>query len=160
MKGECSEHWLFRAQCIHTTYRTKSLWWSQDKSLWNIRTWGYSCLRTWTVCKAIPKFLFVFFLGPYLQHMEVLRLGVKSELQLPAYTTATGRPDPRHVFDLHHSSWQCWILNPLSQARDCACVLMNTSWVHYRWATMGTLIPEFLLSWSSYYITIILVIVW
>ena len=29
------------------------------------------------------------FLGPNLRHMEVPRLGVKSELQLPAYTTAT-----------------------------------------------------------------------
>ena len=33
-------------------------------------------------------FLFVF-LVPYPQHMEVPRLGVKSELQLPAYTIAT-----------------------------------------------------------------------
>ena len=29
-------------------------------------------------------------LGPHLLYMEVPRLGVKSELQLPAYTTATG----------------------------------------------------------------------
>ena len=29
-----------------------------------------------------------FFLGLYLQHMEIPRLGVKSELQLPAYSTA------------------------------------------------------------------------
>ena len=33
--------------------------------------------------------LFFFFLGPHLWHMEVPRLGVKLELQLPAYTTAT-----------------------------------------------------------------------
>ena len=26
--------------------------------------------------------------------------------------------DPSHVFDLHCSSWQRWILNPLSEARD------------------------------------------
>ena len=30
--------------------------------------------------------------------MEVLRLGVESELQLPAYTTATATPDPSHVY--------------------------------------------------------------
>ena len=29
------------------------------------------------------------FLGPHLWHMEVARIGVKSELELPAYTTAT-----------------------------------------------------------------------
>ena len=30
---------------------------------------------------------FFVFLGPHLQHMEVPKLGVKSELQLPAYST-------------------------------------------------------------------------
>ena len=50
--------------------------------------------------------------------MEFPRLGVKLELQLLAYTTATAMPDLSHVCDLHHSSWQHWILNPLSEARD------------------------------------------
>ena len=31
-------------------------------------------------------YLFIFFLWPHLWHMEVPRLGVKQELQLPAYT--------------------------------------------------------------------------
>ena len=44
--------------------------------------------------------------------------GVESELQLPAYATATATPDPSRVCNLHHSSWQCWILNPLSKAKD------------------------------------------
>ena len=34
-------------------------------------------------------FCFFFFLGPHLSHMKVPGTGVKSELQLPAYTTAT-----------------------------------------------------------------------
>ena len=50
--------------------------------------------------------------------MEVPRLGVKSELQLPAYATATATRDQSPVCDLHHSSQQCWILNPLKEARD------------------------------------------
>ena len=33
-------------------------------------------------------FFFFFFLGPHLWHIEVARLGVESELKLPAYTTA------------------------------------------------------------------------
>ena len=37
--------------------------------------------------------------------------GLQSELQLPAYTTATPTPDPSHVCDLHRSSRQCHILN-------------------------------------------------
>ena len=32
---------------------------------------------------------FLCFLGPHLQHMEVPRLGVELELQLPGYATAT-----------------------------------------------------------------------
>ena len=39
--------------------------------------------------------LFCFcFLGPHPRHMEVPRLGIQSELQLPAYTTAHAMPDP------------------------------------------------------------------
>ena len=34
-------------------------------------------------------FFFFFFLGPHLWHMEVPRVGVESELQLPAYATAS-----------------------------------------------------------------------
>ena len=58
------------------------------------------------------------FLGPHPQHMEVPRLGVKLELQLLAYTTATAKPDLSHVCNLNHTSQQCWILNPLREARD------------------------------------------
>ena len=43
------------------------------------------------------------FLGSHMQHMEVPRLGVESELQLPAYATATATWDLSHVCNLHHS---------------------------------------------------------
>ena len=36
----------------------------------------------------------LFFLGRHPWHMEGPRLGVESQLQLPAYTTATATPDP------------------------------------------------------------------
>ena len=71
-------------------------------------------------------------LGPYPQHVEVPRLGVEAEPQLPACTTATAMTDPSRVCDLHHSSWQHRILNPLSQSRDRTRNLMDTSWVCYR----------------------------
>ena len=63
--------------------------------------------------------------------MKVPRLGVELELQLPASATATATQDLSHICDLHHSLWQCWILNPLSEARDQTCVLMDTSRVRY-----------------------------
>lgn len=58
--------------------------------------------------------------------MEVSRLGVKSERQLQAHTTATAIQDPSLICDLHHSSWQLWILNPLSKTKDGTCILMDT----------------------------------
>ena len=64
-------------------------------------------------------------------HMEVPRLRVESELQLPAYTTAEATPDPNCIYDLHYSSWQCRILNPLSEARERTCILMNASQIPF-----------------------------
>ena len=59
-------------------------------------------------------FFFLIFLGLHLQHTEVPRLGAESELQMPAYATATGMPDLSHV------------CNPdLIEGRTC--VLMDTS---------------------------------
>ena len=70
--------------------------------------------------------------------MELPRLGVESELQLPAYTTATATQDLSHVCHLHHSSWQLQILNPLSEARDQTRNLVVPSRIPFHCATMGT----------------------
>ena len=51
-------------------------------------------------------FLFIFFKGPYLWHMEVPGLG--------AAATATAMPDPSHICSLPNGQ----IFNPLSEARD------------------------------------------
>ena len=77
-----------------------------------------------------------------MEPMEFPRLGVKSELQLPAYATAIAMPDLSGICKLHHSSQQCQILNLPSEAGDQTHSLMNTSQVHYHWATTGT--PIFL----------------
>ena len=73
---------------------------------------------------------FLSFLGLHPRNMEVPRLGVESELLLLTYATATASWDPSWVCDLHHSSQQCWILNPLSEARDWTCNLMVPSHIH------------------------------
>ena len=57
---------------------------------------------------------------------------------VPAYTTAIATQDPSHIFDLHHSSQQCHILNSLSKARNRTCILMDTSQIHFHWAMTGT----------------------
>ena len=89
---------------------------------------------------SFPFFSFCF-LGPQMQHMEVPKPGVESEIQLPATATvtATAISGTSHICDLHHSSWQCWILNPLSEAWDQTHIIMDTSWVNFCWATGGTL---------------------
>ena len=70
--------------------------------------------------------------------MEVPRLGVESELQLPAYATGTATPDLSCVCDLHHISRQRRILNPLSEDRDRTLNLLVPSQIHFHCATMGT----------------------
>ena len=54
--------------------------------------------------------LFIYFLGLHPWHMEVPRLGVDSELQLPIYITATATWDLSCICDIYHSSQQCQIL--------------------------------------------------
>ena len=57
---------------------------------------------------------------------------------------ATGRigaaamQDPSHVCNVHHNSWQHWIPDPQSEARDQSRILMDTSWIRFRCTTMGT----------------------
>ena len=76
---------------------------SLASTLWH-KSWAHALLcpytpstcvscPLWTLCFPIHSFFclnffFFFFLRAHSQHMEVSRLGVKSELQLLAYTTA------------------------------------------------------------------------
>ena len=53
-------------------------------------------MQSWQEYRFI-LFYFIGFLGLYLQHMEVPRLGVELELQLLAYTTATATQDLSHI---------------------------------------------------------------
>ena len=93
--------------------------------------------------KAIPpnisaKKLLFFFL---LFRTEPAAYGGSQDRGLIA-TTAITTWDPSQVWDLHHSWRQCWIPNPLDEARDQTCILMDTSQIHFRCATVGT--PYFL----------------
>ena len=107
-------------------------------------------------------FVFLSFLGPYPQHMEVPRLGelffflsfclfwghTHSIWKFPGRATATWNLS--HICDLHRSSQQRWILNPLSEAGDWTCNLMVPSQVHNHWATTGTPIGNlFVWGWNN-----------
>ena len=71
------------------------------------------------ICIALAFFFFFFFLrATPVAYGSFPQARVESELQLPAYTTATATQGPSRVCALHHSSWQLGILNPLSEARD------------------------------------------
>ena len=71
------------------------------------------------------------FLGPHLRHMEIPRLEVEAELYQLAYTTATETPDLSQVCNLHHSSQQNQLLNPMNEARDGTPILIDTSQICY-----------------------------
>ena len=91
-------------------------------------------------------FLFLFFpfcfLGPYSRHMEVPRLEVQLELQLPACTAVTATRDLSLICDRHHSSWQRWILNSLSKSRDQTHSLVDTSRICFHCVTTATSTPQ------------------
>ena len=135
----CCEGWSWNA-CLSSN---PSHWRDNAGSLTYCHSGNSSMLSFLIAILKNTSFLFFFlflfvFLGVHPQHMQVPMPGIKSELQLLAYTTATAMPDPIHICSLYLSSQQQWILNPLSEARDWTCVLMETSQVHYHWATTGT----------------------
>ena len=72
------------------------------------------------------------------------------ELYLLAYTTATAKSDLRCVCNVHHSSRQRQLLNPLSQARDWTHNLMVPSWIHFCCAMMETPIQYVLNNLNRY----------
>ena len=61
--------------------------------------------------------------------MEVPRIGIESELQLPVYAIVTATRDPSCVCDLYYSLQQHRILNPLSDAQDGTHSLIDSSLV-------------------------------
>lgn len=78
------------------------------------------------ISKEQASFIFLSFSGPHLWHVHVPGIGVASEPQLQVYTTVPATQDPSHICHLHHSSWQCQFLNPLSEARGGTHILTDT----------------------------------
>ena len=68
-------------------------------------------------CLSFFFFFSFFFLGPHLQHIEVTRLVVESNLQLPASATATAMQDLSCVLSLHYNAWQLPIPDPTERGQ-------------------------------------------
>ena len=105
------------------------------KHFLNKKMWKSNCWKTTVI------YLYIYFFGLFRAPPSVYgssRLGVKLELQLLSCATVTATQDPSCVFNLHCSSWQHWIHNPLIEARDLTHILMDTSQVPCLWATTGT----------------------
>ena len=82
---------------------------------------------------------FFVFLGPYLRHMEVPKLGVKLELQLPAYATTTATPDLHTAASSTYTTAHCNARSLTHWAvQGSNCILMDISQIHFHWATTGT----------------------
>ena len=86
----------------------------------------------WEIPKKKPKkkkkswrkanFFFFFFSGLHLRHMEIPKLGLNWNY------SCQPMPQPQQLgIQAAHDSWQRWILNPLSEARDRTCIFMDTS---------------------------------
>jgi len=93
-----------------------------NKNEWHILDW--------------PIIIIFFF---FLRAAPMAHRGSQARGWIGAYTRATATWDWSCFCNPHHSSQQCQILNPLSKARDRTCsVFMDTSQIHFHWATMGT----------------------
>ena len=113
---------------LHALFTTAKTW-KQPKCP-PIEEWIKKMWYTMEYHSAIKNVLFfVCFLGPCSRHMEVARLEVELELQLPATAMVTATWDLSYVSNVQHSSWQCQTLNPLSEAKGRTCILMDTTWV-------------------------------
>ena len=91
-----------------------------------------------TLCQYFFIFIKIIFFRATPGQMQVPTLGVKPELQLQSYTTATATRDLSCICNLYRRSWQHQLSNPLSEARDQTA----TSWFLVgfvnHWATMRT----------------------
>ena len=92
--------------------------------------WQYFCLAPFLcVCglvRAAPS------------HMEIPRVGVLIRASGAGlhHSHSNARSEPH--LRLHHSWRSCWILNPLSKARNGTRNLVVPGWIRFRFAMMGT----------------------
>ena len=94
---------------------------------------SWYCWKAWVICAFASSLLDLFvsfcYLRPHLWHMEVARLGVKSELHIAV--------EPQ-----------------LSEVKHWTLVFKDTSWVRFCPATMGS--PSLLVWWGCIFVVVCL----
>ena len=83
-------------------------------------------------------FVFLFFLFLFFLRTAPIAYGAS---QARGLIRAVATWDPSHICNLHHSSCQYQMLNPLSKASDRTHNLMVPSWIHFHCTIMGTPVP-------------------
>ena len=69
----------------------------------------------------------VFKATPAVYGSSRVRGGTKAATSSLYHSNTGSKP----ICDLHHSLWQCQIVNPLSETRDRTCILVDTSQIHF-----------------------------
>ena len=88
-----------------------------ESNIWHIHVSNI----TW-IPRVINRFFKMFFILFIFLFMATPEAYVSSQARgriraaASAYATAMATPGLSHIWDLHHSLWQYWILNPLSEA--------------------------------------------
>ena len=116
---------LLETWSAHPGHSPTVTWgWEWLENLGHSELWCGLHLLFFLLCQSFKNFKFVFIyfifviIFPFMAAPAAFgssRLGVRSELQLPAHTTATVTWDPSTICNLCLSSWQCQILNPESE---------------------------------------------
>ena len=91
---------------------------------------------------SLSFFCLLFRAAPTAYRSSQARVWIRAAAASLQYSHSTSGLD--HVCDLHHSSWQCWVLIPPS-ARDQTHILRGPSQDCYLWVTTGTPVSQCLL---------------
>ena len=115
------------------------------KYTFSLRPFPGYLMYNWKPHSYTLSFLFFSLIGLYLRHSQA-----RGQIQATAagLCHSHSKWDPSPVCYLHHSSWQHRIPDPLREARNWTRILMDTSWICFCCAIMGT--PSYILSLSYF----------
>ena len=104
-------------------------WWLvMFKTTFSRTWWPFVCLLWKDIYSVFMPFFFSSFYGHIGDMWKFLGQGSNQSCSWGlCHISAT--PDLNHVCDPHHHLWRCWILNPLSKARDWSASSWRLCWV-------------------------------